>query len=93
MALEKIGPYEFKGVLGHGGMGSVFRAVHRDSGEIHAVKVLAPNFANDEHFRGRFEAEIESLLKLNHRNIVPILSFGQEDGMLFFAMELSLIHI
>lgn len=88
MALEKIGPYEFKGLLGHGGMGSVFRAVHRDTGEIHAVKVLAPNFANDEHFRGRFEAEIESLLKLNHRNIVPILSFGQEDGMLFFAMEL-----
>ena len=88
MALEKIGPYEFKGVLGRGGMGSVFRAVHKDTGEIHAVKVLAPNYANDDHFRGRFEAEIESLLKLNHRNIVRILSFGQEDGMLFFSMEL-----
>ena len=88
MALEKIGPYEFKGVLGRGGMGSVFRGVHKDTGEVHAVKVLAPNYANDDHFRGRFEAEIESLLKLNHRNIVRILSFGQEDGMLFFSMEL-----
>ena len=88
MALEEIGPYEIKGVLGRGGMGSVFRGVHKDTGEVHAVKVLAPNYANDDHFRGRFEAEIESLLKLNHRNIVRILSFGQEDGMLFFSMEL-----
>lgn len=88
MALDKLGPYRFKGVLGRGGMGTVYRGEHEESGEFHAVKVLSPNFSDDEHFRGRFESEIKALLKLNHPNIVQLLSFGQEDGMLFFAMEL-----
>jgi serine/threonine-protein kinase len=42
----------------------------------------------DERFRGRFEGEIEALLKLEHENIVRLLSYGQDDGNLFFAMEL-----
>lgn len=88
MALDKIGPYQFQGVLGRGGMGSVYRGVHQETGEIHAVKVLAPTYAHDDHFRGRFESEIKALIKLNHPNIVQLLSYGQEDGMLFFSMEL-----
>lgn len=88
MALEKIGPYKFEGILGRGGMGSVYRGVHVDTGEVHAVKVLAPTYAHDDHFRGRFESEIQALIKLDHRNIVRLLSYGQEDAMLFFAMEL-----
>lgn len=88
MALEKIGPYEFQGLLGRGGMGSVYRGRHQETGEIHAVKVLAQNVSHEEHFRGRFESEIQALIKLDHPNIVRILSYGQEDGNLFFAMEL-----
>ena len=88
MALNKIGPYNFRGILGRGGMGTVYRGVHKDTGEIHAVKVLAPTYAHDDHFRGRFESEIKALLKLDHPNIVQLLSYGQEDGMLFFSMEL-----
>ncbi len=88
MALEKIGPYEFLGLLGRGGMGSVYRGRHQESGEIHAVKVLSQNVSHEAHFRGRFESEIQALIKLDHPNIVRILSYGQEDGNLFFAMEL-----
>ncbi len=88
MALDKIGPYKFQGILGRGGMGTVYLGEHQVSGEVHAVKVLAPTYAHDDHFRGRFESEIKALLKLDHRNIVRLLSYGQEDGMLFFAMEL-----
>ncbi len=88
MALKKIGPYELDGVLGRGGMGTVYRGIHSESGAKHAIKVLAPRFAEDHHFRGRFEAEIKALLKLNHENIVSLLSYGQDDGQLFFAMEL-----
>lgn len=88
MSLEKLGPYRFKGVLGRGGMGTVYRGEHEETGEFHAVKVLAPTYADDEHFRGRFESEIRALLKLNHPNIVQLISYGQEDGMLFFSMEL-----
>jgi serine/threonine-protein kinase len=86
--MKKIGPYEIEGVLGRGGMGTVYRGVHIHSNEKHAVKVLSPNFADDPHFRGRFESEIKALLKLDHDNIVSLLSYGQEDGQLFFAMEL-----
>ena len=97
MALDSIGPYQFKGILGRGGMGTVYRGSHNDTGELHAVKVLAPTYAHDPHFRGRFESEIKALIQLNHPNIVRLLSYGQEDGMLFFAMELvegnSLFHM
>ena len=69
-------------------MGTVYRGRHIDTDEKHAIKVLAPKFADDEHFRGRFESEIKALLKLDHDNIVGLLSYGQDDGQLFFAMEL-----
>lgn len=69
-------------------MGTVYRGKHKETGELHAVKVLAPTYAHDPHFRGRFESEIKALIKLDHPNIVRLLSYGQEDGMLFFSMEL-----
>lgn len=88
MSLERIGPYTIQGVLGRGGMGTVYRGIHLETNSLDAIKVLSPQFAEDDHFRGRFESEIKALLKLNHHNIVKLLSYGQEDGMLFFAMEL-----
>ena len=88
MTLKKIGPYHLEGILGRGGMGTVYRGRHSDTHQEHAIKVLAPRFADDQHFRGRFEAEIKALLKLDHENIVSLLSYGQDDGQLFFAMEL-----
>lgn len=88
MTLKKIGPYQLEGILGRGGMGTVYRGLHSDTGQEHAVKVLAPRFAEDQHFRGRFESEIKALLELDHENIVSLLSYGQDDGQLFFAMEL-----
>lgn len=97
MALDSIGPYQFKGILGRGGMGTVYRGSHNDTGELHAIKVLAPTYAHDPHFRGRFESEIKALIQLDHPNIVRLLSYGQEDAMLFFSMELvegnSLFHM
>ena len=38
-------------------------------------------------FRERFKAEIETLRKLNHPNIVQIFGFGEEDNQIFYAME------
>jgi len=86
--LESLGPYQFENVLGRGGMGTVFRGVHQETGQVHAVKVLAPQYADDEHFRGRFDSEIKAMMTLDHPNIVRLLSYGQDDGNLFFSMEL-----
>ena len=88
MALERLGPYKLISVLGRGGMGTVYRSEHVDSGELFAVKVLAPVYSHDPHFRNRFESEIKALYKLDHENIVRLISYGQDDSNLFFAMEL-----
>ena len=86
--LEKLGPYKFISVLGRGGMGTVFKGEHEETGELHAVKVLAPAYSQEQHFRARFESEIKALIKLDHPNIVRLISFGQDSGNLFFAMEM-----
>jgi eukaryotic-like serine/threonine-protein kinase len=88
MEIDYLGPYQIVGKLGRGGMGTVYEAVHRDSGEPAAVKLLSSELAVDEAFRCRFEAEIETLRKLNHPNIVRLFGFGQQQEHLFYAMEL-----
>ncbi len=88
MEIERLGPYQIVGKLGRGGMGTVYEAVHRETGEPAAVKLLLADLAGEEGFRARFEAEIETLRKLNHPNIVRLFGFGEEDGHLFYAMEL-----
>jgi serine/threonine-protein kinase len=69
-------------------MGAVYRGRNRETGEFHAIKSLLDNFSDSEHFRNRFESEIRALIKLDHPNIVRIISFGQEMGTMYFAMEL-----
>ncbi len=88
MELEWLGPYQIVGKLGRGGMGIVYEGVHRETGEPAAVKLLSAALAEEEGFRIRFEGEIETLRKLNHPNIVRLFGFGQQDGHLFYAMEL-----
>jgi serine/threonine-protein kinase len=86
--LEQLGPYRLTKRIGQGGMGAVYAAVDTESGEPAAVKVLAPSLAAEEGFRARFEAEIESLKKLRHPNIVRLFGYGEQGGTLFYAMEL-----
>ncbi len=88
MNQQRLGPYELQSVLGRGGMGTVYRAVDSNSGQTVAVKALAPTLSLDEHFRLRFESEIATMTKMDHPNIVRILGYGQDEGNLFFAMEI-----
>ncbi len=88
MMIEKLGPYRIGRLLGRGGMGEVYEGQHEQTGERAAVKVLAPAMARSEGFRERFEAEIESLKQLRHPNIVELLGYGEDQGLLFYSMEL-----
>lgn len=88
MNFERLGPYSIVRKLGKGGMGTVFAGAHVETNELAAVKVLSAALAQEEGFRERFEAEVESLKKLHHPNIVRLLGFGEQDGHLFYAMEL-----
>ncbi|MBT6723604.1 MAG: serine/threonine protein kinase, partial [Planctomycetaceae bacterium] len=86
--LEQLGPYLIDEQIGRGGMGFVYSARHEETDEQVAVKTLLNAFADDDTFRDRFHQEIETLQQLQHVGIVRIIGYGQEDGVLFYAMEL-----
>ena len=53
----EIGGYAVKDRLGEGGMGTVFLAEQRETGELVALKILQAELAQDPEFRRRFERE------------------------------------
>lgn len=85
---EFLGPYRIGKPLGRGGMGTVFAAVHEKTKQPVAVKLISDNVADESKFRRRFDAEIKSLQCLSHSGIVKIYGFGEEEGHLFYSMEL-----
>ncbi len=61
MEFKQLGPYTIERQIGRGGMGTVFAGVENSSKASAAVKVLSVHLAQDDGFRERFEAEIETL--------------------------------
>ncbi len=92
MKIERLGPYRIERQIGKGGMGAVYVAIFTGPGEASgarvAVKALNPQLAVAEGFRERFEAEIDSLKKLCHEGIVRLYGYGEQEGMLYYSMEL-----
>ncbi len=84
-ALDVLGPYGLREVLGQGGMGVVYRAVHRDTGEAVAVKTV--RVAAESMLAG-LRREIHALSRLHHPGVVRILAQGVQDGRPWYAMEL-----
>ncbi|WP_442509476.1 serine/threonine-protein kinase [Novipirellula sp. SH528] len=85
---EFLGPYRVGETLGRGGMGAVYVGVHEHTGEKVAVKLIAAHVADEPRFRRRFDAEVETLKRLRHPGIVRLIGYGEEDGQLFYSMEL-----
>ncbi|PQO30634.1 hypothetical protein C5Y96_14285 [Blastopirellula marina] len=88
MDQKKMGPYRLEATIGSGGMGTVYRGIDERTGDKAAIKVLPSHLSHNEGLRERFQREIETLLQLKHPNIVRLFGFGEEDGELFYAMEL-----
>jgi len=84
---ERIDTYEVKGLLGRGGMGTVYLGWQPELEREVALKVLSPTYTADPTMRKRFRAEARATAALHHRHIVPIYDYGEAQGMLFFAME------
>ena len=79
--------YEILDVIGHGGMGVVYKARQPQLDRLVALKILPPDAGADPHFAERFTREARALAKLNHPNIVGVFEFGQAGGLFYFAME------
>jgi len=84
---ERLGDYKITGLLGRGGMGTVYLAYQEQLEREVALKVLSSSWSTDPTMRQRFRAEARAPASLHHRHIVPIYDYGEAQGCLFFAME------
>jgi serine/threonine-protein kinase len=83
--IQRIGRYEITGKLGDGGFGTVYRGYDPDVKRVVAIKVLATQ--GDASLIHRFRSEAMTAGNLNHKNIVTIYEFGEENGVPFIAMQ------
>ncbi len=73
--------------VGEGGMAIVYQARERDTGAVCALKVLAPQLADDEKAVERLRREAQLAMQLDHPNVCPILFVGETvEGFLFLVM-------
>ncbi|OBH11211.1 serine/threonine-protein kinase [Mycobacterium sp. E1747] len=83
-----IAGYRIEGVLGSGGMGTVYLARHPTLPRSDALKILSAELSVDHQFRVRFTREADLAATLNHPNIVRVYNRGEtDDGHLWIAME------
>jgi hypothetical protein len=81
-----IGRYEVIDLIGHGGMGSLYRARDPHIGRHVAIKLLREGYDNQD-LRQRLAHEAKSAGRLTHPNIVTIYDVGEHEGRPFIAME------
>lgn len=79
--------YVLGDMLGIGGMGVVHVALQRSLDRTVAVKLPRPELAHDAQVRRRFRNEALAGSRINHRNIVRVLDFGDQLGMPYLVME------
>ncbi|HVZ75371.1 MAG TPA: serine/threonine-protein kinase [Polyangia bacterium] len=84
----KLGKYQVVRLLGAGGMGAVYEAVHTEIGKRVAVKTLAPQVAAIPGARQRFLREAQLTSRLRHPNIVDLSDMGTEGRVAYLVMEL-----
>jgi serine/threonine-protein kinase len=86
---QTIGRYRIRDRVGRGGMGVLYRGVDPILDREVAIKVMSAEFADDadEESRTRFFREARAAAKLQHRNIVTIFEFAEEQGVPYIVME------
>jgi streptogramin lyase len=91
MADSRIGTlvagYRIESLIGRGGMSVVYLAHHEGLERKAALKLLAPELAENEAFRQRFIRESRMAAGLDHPNVIPVYDAGEADGLLYIAMR------
>lgn len=83
-----VGRYELLEKIGDGGMAVVYKAKDRLLSRLVAVKILKPEYTNDEKFINHFRKESHAAASLSHPNIVSIYDVGKEGNINYIVMEL-----
>ena len=79
--------YEIIKKIGDGGMAFVYKAKDILLNRIVAVKVLRPEFVDDDEFLGKFKREAEAVASLSHPNIVNVYDVGEDGKVHYIVME------
>jgi serine/threonine protein kinase len=82
-----LGKYELLAKLGEGGCGAVYKARHRHTGQVVAVKTLPPGLANDPVYKQRLHQEFRAARLLDHPHIVRALEYEDAGATPFLVME------
>jgi hypothetical protein len=80
--------YELIELIGHGGMGDVYRALDRELDEEVALKIVRDALINVPGVLERFRVEVKLARRVTHKNVARTYELGRADGLTFFTMEL-----
>ncbi len=83
----EVAGYRIESLAGRGGMGVVYLAEQLALKRRVALKLLAPELAEDARFRERFLRESALAASLEHPSVIPIHDAGEADGVLYLAMR------
>ncbi len=83
----RIPNLDVTGILGHGGMGLVYRGHHPLLDRPVAIKVVRPDISADLEFQSRFLREARTLAKLRHPYIVTVYDLGKLGDLYYLVME------
>jgi serine/threonine protein kinase len=89
LALEgrQLGNYDVIRRIRVGGMGAVYEGRQRTAfGRRVAIKVILGDYASDPDMRRRFAREARTIARLQHPHILPLIEFGEEQGLLYLVM-------
>ena len=86
--IKQLGDFKLVRRLGKGGMGEVFLAQQVSLDRPVALKVMNKQFSSHPDFVARFKREAQTMAKLDHPHIVRGYAVGEDQGLLFLAMEL-----
>lgn len=89
LALEgkQLGNYDVIRRIRVGGMGAVYEGRQRTAfGRRVAIKVILGSYAADPDMRRRFEREARTVARLHHPHILPLIEFGEKQGLLYLVM-------
>ena len=74
---DKFPQLEILELLGHGGMGAVYKARQTNLDRLVALKIIRPEATHDPTFAERFNREAKTLARLSHQHIVAVHDFGE----------------
>jgi serine/threonine protein kinase len=85
--MQTIGNYDLMEKIAEGGMGTVYKARQRSTGEVVAFKIIPAHLTSNPVLLKRFEQEFKAAKSLDHPNIIRALDYGVHEKLPYLVME------